>query len=310
MSDLVGRSLYDCMKKIKIKTDKNDLNIAFFGTAPLALPVLEALHSAGYTPSLIVAGRDKIERGKKVPPPEKMWADTHHTRCLQPTALDSEFYSKLKAKSYKLFVVAYYGKILPKELLDMPKHGTLNVHPSLLPRLRGASPIRTTILRGDTEYGVTIMLMDEHVDHGPIIAQRKIRAPKGEFPPRSRVLEETLAREGGKLLAEIIPAWIGGDIEPQVQNHNIATYCEKIKKEDGLLSLSGNPELNLRKVRAYEGWPGTYVFFERGGKKIRVNILEAHIAQDGSFEIDRIIPEGKKEMGYAEFVRSGAIPLL
>jgi methionyl-tRNA formyltransferase len=202
-----------------------------------------------------------------------------------------------------VFVVASFGSILPKTLLDIPKHGTVNVHPSLLPRLRGPSPMRSAILRDEKETGVSIMLLDEQMDHGPLLAQKKVFVDP--WPSRGRVLDDLLAREGGALLAKTLPLWVAGEIEPQEQNHDLATYTEKFTKEDGLLDLKDNPYRNLLKVRAFEGWPGTYALFERAGKRIRVQILDAHL--DGSrFVIDIVKPEGKKEMPYEDFLRSGA----
>ena len=283
------------------------MKYVFFGTGSIAVGVLEELSAARLVPTCIVTAPDKlVGRGKKLtPPPVKTWADTHTIPTIQPEKLDSQYLKNLRAVEADVFVVADYGKILPKELLNISEHGTLNVHPSLLPRLRGPSPIRSAILNDDKKIGVTIMLMDEEVDHGPIVAQRSISPPQ-KWPPRGRDLDALLAREGGKLLAEILPAWLRGDITPQKQNHDLATYSEKIKKEDGLIYLAGDPYKNLLRVRAYDGWPGAYILVKKVDKKIRVRITDAHIDGSGSFVIDRVIPEGKKEMLYEEFLRGAA----
>lgn len=143
-----------------------------------------------------------------------------------------------------------------KEILRIPKYGTLNVHPSLLPKLRGASPIISAILEDEKKTGVTIMLVDEKMDHGPIVAQASIEIE--DWPPRASMLLEMLAVEGGNLLAEVIEPFIAGEITPEEQKHDEATYTKKIQKEDGLIDLSGDPYENLRKIRAFEGWPGTH----------------------------------------------------
>ena len=141
------------------------------------------------------------------------------------------------------------------------------------------------------------------------------RAPP-EWPPRAGELENIFIGESGELLATVLPEWIKGNIEAREQNHDLATYCDKIEKSDGMLDLRGNAYENLLKIHAYEGWPGTYSFFERPStssgqataKKIRVQILDAHI-EGTALVIDAVKPEGKKEMRYEEFVRSGAKPI-
>ena len=153
------------------------------------------------------------------------------------------------------------------------------------------------------------MLVDEEVDHGPIVAQKKIEVQN--WPLGNTELEKLLLFEGGKLLSMILPEWIAGNIDAVPQDDDLATYSRKIQKQDGLLDLSADGYTNLLKIRAYEGWPGTYAYFEREGKldgrKIRVNILGAHL-ENGKLMIDRVKPEGKKEMAYNEFLRSGAQP--
>lgn len=286
------------------KTKKSNFRFAFFGTPELAVEVLNELKAAALVPHAVITTPDeKKGRGLKLSAtPVKVWAETHDIPVHQPEKLDADFARSLEVD---VFVVVAYGKILPKAALDVPKHGTLNVHPSLLPRLRGASPIRTAILNDEKKVGVSVMLLDEEMDHGPLIAQKQLDTE--ERPPRALEFEKLAMREGGKLLAQILPEWVAGNIEAREQNHDLATYCEKIEKEDGLLDLSADAYKNLLKIRAYEGWPGTHTFFERGGKKIRVQILDAHI-EGSALVIDTVKPEGKKEMRYEEFLRSGAQP--
>jgi methionyl-tRNA formyltransferase len=256
---------------------RNNLRIVFFGTTPLAEGVLDELAKAGFVP-------------------EKTFDSANIT---------PEFIADLSREKWDVFVVASFGKILPKSLLDIPKYGTLNVHPSLLPRLRGASPMRSAILNDDKETGVSIMRMDEAMDHGPLLAQKKV--PIDPWPPRGKEIDDRLAREGGKLLAQVLPFWTERKIQAQEQNHDLATYSRKFEKEDGLLDLKKDAYQNLLKIRAFEGWPGTYAFFERSRKQIRVQILDAHLAGN-SLIIDTVKPEGKKEMPYADFLNSGAKP--
>ncbi len=309
--------------KSHVRLTKSNIQFVFFGTSEIAVFVLEELLAAGFTPRLVVTTPDtRRGRGLRLmPPPAKEWALKHGVGILQPEQLDDDFLPYLSEAHAQVFVVADYGKLIPKAVLAIPPRGVLNVHPSLLPRLRGPSPIKSAILNDDRATGVSIILLDEEMDHGPIVAQKRIpiagwtdesglaRRSLGEGgPPRAGTLGETLARGGGKLLADILPAWIAGEIEAREQNHDIATYCEKIEKEDGLLDLSADAYKNLLKIRAFEGWPGTYAFFERGGKKVRVGILDAHV-EGNNLVIDKVKPEGRREMGYDEFLRSVARPI-
>jgi len=283
----------------------------FFGTSMFSVGVLSALKDNGIIPELIVTAPDKPQ-GRKLaitPPPVKIWAQQNNIPVLQPEKLDDSLRSTLYALGSTLFIVASYGKIIPRTILDIPQFGTLNVHPSLLPKLRGASPIQNAILTED-KTGVTIMLVDEKMDHGPIVAQKEV--PISPWPPKESILENTLAYEGGKLLAEIIPKWIKGKIEARAQDHDKATYTRKFRKEDGLVALTDDPIMNFRKIQAFEVWPRAYFFTERHGpkapngawasKKIRVVITDAELT-GGKLVIKKVIPEGKKEMRYEDFLR-------
>jgi methionyl-tRNA formyltransferase len=285
----------------------NDLRIAFFGTPQIAVQVLCALKDAGYIPSVIITNPDAPQGRKMVltPPPVKVWALEHRVPTLQPQSLrtDETVREYLKAHNINLCIVAAYGKIIPQAILDIPKYGTLNVHPSLLPQFRGASPIRSAILSDARETGVTIMLLDADLDHGPIVAQKNVSIPKEAWPMRGSELDALLATEGGKLLSETIPAWVTGTLTAREQDHASATFCEKITKEMGELDLSGDGYANLLKIRAFDGWPGTFFFHEHNGRKIRVKILDAELSADGSLRITRVVPEGKTEMSYEDFLK-------
>lgn len=281
-------------------------NWIFFGTSVFSVLVLEELKSAGFLPSLVLTVPDK-PKGRKLimtPPETKVWAEQNGVPCIQPQSLREEknpgIIEKIKSYSPDVFdfaVVASYGKIIPQNVLDIPSLGMLNVHPSLLPKLRGASPLQSAILN-ENETGVTIMRLDADMDHGPIVAQEKVTV--SDWPPYEIDLEKLLGTFGGKLLADKLPDWLAGKISETVQNHELATFCKKIEKEDGLLNLEDDAETNLRKIRAYHVWPGAYFFAERGGKKIRVIVKRANIL-DGKLVLERVVPEGKKEMDYIAF---------
>ncbi|MBL8158542.1 methionyl-tRNA formyltransferase [bacterium] len=281
--------------------------LVFFGTFPLAEEVLNALEVAGLTPQLIVAGKDRLDRKKNViPSPEKAWALARDIPVLQPEKIDDAFLSELQKDSWDAFVVASYGKILPQALLDIPKFGTINLHPSLLPKLRGPSPIRSAILNDEKEVGVSIMILDDKMDHGPLIGQKEVSVP--EWPPKGTELDALLAREGAELLAEVLPRYFSGEITPQEQDHSEATYCKIFLKEEGEIDLKADAYHNLLKIRAFDGWPGTFAFFDRNGEKLRVVIIDAHI-ENGKLVLETVKPEGKPAMSYKDFLNSGARPL-
>lgn len=296
---------------------ESKLTFAFFGTSPVAVGVLNALKAEGNLPALIVTTPD-APAGRKLeltPPPAKRWALENNIPILQPQKLDSEFVYQLKTKNYQLFLVASYGLLIPKRVLALPEHGTLNVHPSLLPKYRGPSPIQTAILQGDRETGVCIMLMDEKMDEGPVLAQEIVPLGGTEV---NEELETKLATIGGKLLTRMIPEWIAKKITPHPQDHTQATYTRKFEKADGYIdpTLLDATKLNLgtrfnfvevqaaeRKVRALSNTPGTYTILKtKSAKEMRVKILSAKI-EGGLLVPIKVIPEGKKEMGWEEFKR-------
>jgi methionyl-tRNA formyltransferase len=281
-----------------------EMRLVFFGTSDFAVGVLEELKKGGIIPALVVTSPDRPKgRGLKITaPPVKMWAEENGIALTQPeNPNEGDFIAELQNTRWHLFVVAAYGTVLSKEIIDIPKHGTLNVHPSLLPKLRGASPIQSAILRDEKDaVGVTIMLADEKLDHGPIIAQASVEIEN--WPPRASVLERLLVHEGGKLLSEVIPLWIHGKITPEEQEHTKATYSKKIAKEDGLIDLNDNPYENFKKIQAFDSWPGTYFFAGKGEKKIRLKIIDAEF-KGGALTVKKVIPEGKRDMQYADFLK-------
>lgn len=286
---------------------KTDLKMVFFGGEPLGVPVLEKLKAANLSPERIVCNPDRPQGRKRImtPPPVKVWAEAHEIPVLQPDSLkDEATYRFLAETEANLFVVVAYSNIVPKRVLDIPKHGALNAHPSLLPKFRGPSPIRSAILADERETGATIILLDEKIDHGPILAQRILQIPEDEWPMTGGKLDAQLAELSGELLAETIPKWIAGDIKPHEQNHADATFTKKISKADGELDLSIDPYTNLLKICAFDGWPGTYFFREVDGRRTRIKITDAELEKNGSLKILRVIPEGKREMDYDDFSKS------
>ncbi len=276
--------------------------IVFFGTPEFAVKILEKLKNGNYDIYAIVTVPDK-KRGRgteKTPSPAKEYAEKNKIKILQPEKIKNNggFLSEIKKIQPDVFVVASYGKIIPKELLDIPPKGTLNVHPSLLPRFRGPSPIQSAILCGENETGVTIMLLDEKIDEGPILAQKKLEFSISNF--QFSKLENELAELGGRLLVETIPNWIAGKIKPIPQDHAKATYTKIVAKKDGEIDWREPPEIIERKIRALNPNPGTYAI--KNDK--RIIITEAEFNREKSaLIIKRVKPEGKKEMDYGEYLK-------
>ena len=282
-------------------SDTNSPLWAFFGTSIFSVIVLNELKASGFIPKLIVTVEDK-PKGRNLiltPPDVKVWAQKEKVAFVQLKTLRKpeslEAIKSSSAERFDFFVVASYGKIIPQEILDLPRRGVLNVHPSLLPKLRGPSPLQSAIIE-EEETGVSIMRLDALMDHGPILAQEKINI---EWPPYTDELEKVSGKIGGRMLADLLPGWILGKIKEVEQDHSKATVCQKIQKTDGEMNLEDRAELNLRKIRAFNVWPGAYFFDE---SKKRIVVKRAHV-EDGKLVLDRIIPEGKKEMDYSDFMR-------
>lgn len=277
-----------------------NVRIAFFGNSEFSLIVLKEFQKAGVTPDLIVTTPDKPQGRKMVLTPTltKVWAEENSVEYIEPNKLKDESFLD-KIKKYNLFVVASYGKIIPKIVIDFPEYKVLNIHPSLLPKYRGPSPLQEQILNDEKEVGVSIMLIDEQVDHGAIITKKKVDI--NEWPIGFLSLQELLAKNGAKLIADILPDWIKGKIKAEAQDDSKATFTKKIEKQDGLIDLSQDEYKNYLKILAFEEWPKTYFEIDKKGQKIRVIVTKAAWI-DNKLEILRVIPEGKKEMDYKSFL--------
>lgn len=282
----------------------SQLNFVFWGTPEVASNTLEILKQAGFLPSLIITSPD-ARAGRKMlltPPPVKVWAEENNIPYIQPknTAELLGFFSSDKAViargvekkilEVELSVVVAYGKIIPKNILNIPRLGSINVHYSLLPKYRGASPIESAILNGETETGVTIQQMVYQMDAGPIIAQEKVAILENETAPE---LRKRLINIGGGLLVKIVSDFVIGKIKTVPQNEQEATHYGKIKKEDGLIDLNDDAKKNYNKFRAYAHWPR--IFFFRNNKRI---IITDATLENGKFVIKKVIPEGGKEIDY------------
>jgi methionyl-tRNA formyltransferase len=227
--------------------------------------------------------------------------------------------AELKELAPDIIVVAAFGQILPPEVLAIPPHGCLNVHASLLPRYRGAAPIAAAILAGEEQTGVTLMLMDEGMDTGPILAQAECTI---EPQDTTGSLSARLAHLGATLLTEALPRWLEGQIGPQPQDDSLATYCQMITKKEGLLDWSLSATDLWLRVRAYHPWPGTYTYWrgkrlrilrarpvtmspssEEPGQVIRLDDGAAVVTSTEALLLEEVQLAGKKAMTAQEFVR-------
>ncbi len=306
-----------------MQNNNSKLKIIFIGTSEFGAIILEELCKSKHKPILVVTVPDKPVSRKQIltPSPVKLMAQKYNIPIEQPERIEN---CKLKIENLKpgLIVVAAYGEIIPKEILEIPKNGSLNVHPSLLPKYRGPAPIQYAILNGDKETGVTIILVDKKMDHGPILAQREleIRNPKSEiFTPtpkfgvgasKSQIpnfkityseLLIKLAKLGAELLVETIPKWIKGEIKPKPQDESEATYTKILKKEDGMIDWQKSAEEIERQIRAFDVWPGNYTFWRLlKGMVLRIKILKARVFISPSpetYHIGKVLVVPQNEIG-------------
>lgn len=278
-------------------TSAASLRFAYFGTPSVASETLALLLEYGFTPTLVVTSPD-APRGRGLsltPSPTKALAHMKGIPVLTPEKLDADAIAAIRASACEYALVVAYGKLFPEELIAAFPKGVLNVHYSLLPKYRGATPLESALLAGESETGVTVQRMVKEMDAGDIIAQEATPIAPGET---ARELRPRLILMGAEILTASLPKYLSGDIVPRPQDASGATRAYKLKKEDGLLDLAAPAEENWNKYRAYADTIGTY-FFENGK---RLKITEASF-KNGAFVVERVIPEGKREMRYADLAR-------
>lgn len=292
--------------------------IGFAGTPKFALTVLQALVKAGYDPALVITQPDRPVGRSRDPQPSLVgrWAGQRF-RVEKPETAD-ELSSVLVKAELELLVVAAYGMILRKAALEAPAKGCLNVHASILPAYRGASPIQQALLDGQAETGVTIMLMDEGLDTGPILSQAKVPIePDDDY----LALSAKLAATGGALLVKTIPDYLSGKSQPKPQENSPTPLTRPLRRSDGVIDWEQPAKKILRHLRAFRPWPGaTWVFDGQ-----RIEILEAEegtgppldpaepTVENGNLLIGtgsripllirRLQPPGKRPMAAADWLR-------
>lgn len=279
-------------------------SFVYFGTPYVARDTLAYLIEHGYTPKLVVTSPDrKRGRGQELQPSEtKAFALEKNIPVITPEKLDPHALSHIKDAGGDYAIVVAYGKILPLPLFDIFPKGIINVHYSLLPKYRGASPVEAALLHEETTTGVTIQKMAYELDAGDVLATDTVAIEPTET---TRELRPRLIHVGAKLLVEILPSYEEGSLTGTPQNHSEATFAGKIAKEDGLLDLTGDARMNWNKYRAYAESPGTFFFAHKNGVQVRIKIKTARY-EGGVFTPERIVPEGKSEMNYEEYLRTSA----
>jgi len=301
------------------------MKIVFMGTPKIAQDVLSKMIDGGYAPGLVVTQPDKEKnRGKKVIPSEvKVLANEKGITVLQPEKVrnNEEFINALSEYSPDVCVVIAYGKILPKSILDIPKYGCINVHASLLPKHRGASPIQSAILSGDEVTGVTIMQMDEGMDTGDMLLKGEVEIAG----MNSEELADRLGELGGELVLEALAKLESGELTPEKQNNDLATYTGLIKKDDGKIDFESHGATEIeRMTRAYYPWPGVNIKYgEEWMKLCKVTVTdeESHegytpgeiikadnsgiyvATKDGVLRIDELQLPGKNKVLADAFLR-------
>ena len=278
----------------------SEVRTVFMGSPEFALPALRALAGAGYDLRLVVTQPDRrAGRGGRVrAPAAKVEAERLGIPVFQPRSLrDPEAVAEIAAVEPDLIVVAAYGRILPPDLLDLPRHPVVNVHPSLLPRWRGPSPVAAAILTGDRETGVSIMQLVPEMDAGPVLAARSFPIAPTDT---TASLEARLAEEGAELLVEALPAWLDGELQAVPQDESLVTVCPLLEKDDGHLGAGMTAREAERAVRAYDPWPGAFVTWNGD----RLGIWRAHVGDAGEDLLpgDLTVLAGKPAVAFREGV--------
>ncbi|MDO8537228.1 MAG: methionyl-tRNA formyltransferase [bacterium] len=298
------------------------MKYVFWGTPEFAAIVLEKLISVGMPPAAVVCNPDRPVGRKKIitPPPTKVLAEKYGIQILQPEKFNEDFKKEVYDLKPDFAVVAAYGKIIPKSVIELFPKGVIGVHPSLLPKYRGASPIQSAILGGETETGVTLYMLDEKMDNGPVL---EARSKKLEARVTYLQLQTELAKLGGELLVEMFPKFVEGNIAPQAQDERGATFTKKFVTQDGFVdekdlnaALASDAQKAIeidRKIRAFNPEPGSWTYANslsewahankpfdaapfnqiQGRQGKRVKLLEAKI-ENGRLVLTKTQEEGGK----------------
>lgn len=288
-----------------------NINYIFWGTGPLAESTLYTLYKNGFVPSLVITSPDK-RSGRNMELKKNIiasWSESKGIKYYQPERLIlDDLNNFLKENNIKesidVSIVASYPKILKEEILNLPKSGTLNIHPSDLPKYRGPSPIQTALLNGDPQTAISIIKLDKEVDHGPILIKKEIDILEEDT---NETLERRCGTTGAEILIEILPYYLEGQLKLKEQDHDKATFTLKFEKSEGEIKLSDDANILQNKFRAF--LPHIPIFFkiDHKTKEIRVKIIDINLNKDFAKNktakdiIKKVIPEGKSKMSFSDF---------
>jgi methionyl-tRNA formyltransferase len=295
------------------------LKAVFMGSPEFALPTLRDLAAHYHVVGVVTQPDRPAGRGRSLmPPPVKTLAQSLGIETIQPARMRApDALEKLHAWQPDMIVVTAFGQILRQNVLNLPPYGCINVHASLLPRWRGAAPIQAAILHGDAVSGATIMKMDAGIDTGPILAQQIVAIDPQDT---AASLAARLAEAGAQLLIATLPAYIEGEITPRPQSEEGATYAGMLQKQEGQLDFSQPAEVLARRVRAFNPWPGAFLYWPGGILKVHqahvvhgdsqpvgqtgtIHNLPAVHTAEGWLVLDIVQPAGKKPMAGDVFLR-------
>lgn len=293
------------------------MKFIFAGTTEFGIPTLEKLTSSGNELLFVITQPDKPTGRKQelTAPPIKKWAQQNNVRVLQPENI-SQLHDEIALPKPDVMLVAAYGQIIPKEILILPVHGSVNIHGSILPKYRGASPIQAAILNGDKSTGITLIKMDEKMDHGPIIATKQTEIGPTETYPD---LYKKLSLLAADLVSEILPKFVRNEISVSEQEHDKATFTKLLKKEDARIDWTKPAIQIVNQIRALNPEPGTWTTLD--GKSVKISevklLPEVRIelpgklyatpnglavkAGDQSILLLKLQPEGKNSMSGRDF---------
>lgn len=302
------------------------MKLVFMGTPDFAVTVLDEMLKTKHEVGIVATQPDKAKnRGKKVQyTPVKELALKHDIKVLQPEKVrgNEEFFAELAAYKPDMIVVVAYGQILPKEILELPKYGCINVHASLLPHLRGAAPIQRAIIEGDEETGVTIMQMAEGLDTGDMLLKDSIKIGDMNYSE----LHDALADIGAKLAVEALDKAEKGELKPEPQDDSLASYARMIFKQDGKLDFSKEPQEVERLIRGFDPWPGAFCDYgdivmklwraeplqentgEKAGTVLEVSDAGIKIAcGNAALLVSEIQVPGKKRVKVSDYLKGNSI---
>jgi len=299
--DLYARVMqheYDHLNQTLLIDHLKEVNAVFIGTGSLGVPTLESMATDPQYKIKLVITSDFTTTSRKVKVNliEEI-AKKYKLPILKTKNINApDVITKIKKANPEVAIMADFGQIIKSDLLNLPKYGVINIHPSLLPRHRGASPIQQTILDGDKMTGVTLIVAGEKMDAGPIISQVSFKLTSSET---STILKDYAANAGASLLLNSLPYYLAGDLKPFEQKEPKATYTRLFKYEDGFVDQNTEAVVVERKIRAFDDWPKVHTKV----KDREVQILAAHFDPEHNLIIDRVKPAGKSEMTYADFQR-------